>query len=104
MSSVTMNIPITFSVVCHLVLFCLIMSSVILTRCQYDFVELHDGGTINSPIIGTFCGTSTPSTQTSTGHVMFIRFRSDDSVPRSGFNATVGFGNRSILSCNILIS
>ncbi|KAL3836256.1 hypothetical protein ACJMK2_021695 [Sinanodonta woodiana] len=56
-------------------------------QCNFDYVEFHDGGTINSPVISRFCGSDRPGTVFSTGNVLFVRFRTDASVPRTGFQA-----------------
>ena len=66
--------------------------------CQYDFVEMRDGGTTNSPLIQTVCGTTLPSTLKSTGNVMFVRFRTDNSVPRAGFKAQYQIGKICLVS------
>ncbi|KAH3692443.1 hypothetical protein DPMN_194284 [Dreissena polymorpha] len=55
--------------------------------CRYDFIELRDGGTVNSALLGSFCGNSLPSTVLSTGNVMYARFRTDNSIARKGFKA-----------------
>ncbi|XP_053408750.1 cubilin-like isoform X2 [Mercenaria mercenaria] len=57
------------------------------SRCNFDFIEMRDGGTVNSLSLGKFCGYSKPSTVVSTGNVMYVRFRTDSSVPRIGFKA-----------------
>ncbi|XP_069122184.1 cubilin-like [Argopecten irradians] len=56
-------------------------------QCQFDYVEVRDGGTINSVILSHVCGSSIPSTLKSTGNVMFVRFRTDLSVAHAGFRA-----------------
>ncbi|KAK2147338.1 hypothetical protein LSH36_558g01028 [Paralvinella palmiformis] len=54
-------------------------------NCVYDFIEIRDGGTDNSQSIGKFCGRTLPGTQKSSGNVIYVRFRSDNSVPKIGF-------------------
>ena len=56
------------------------------SSCRYDYVEVRNGGTELSPVLGRFCGHELPSTQVSTGNVMYIRFRTDGSIATSGFN------------------
>ncbi|XP_033761795.1 cubilin-like [Pecten maximus] len=56
-------------------------------QCQFDYVEVRDGGTVNSPVIAHVCGSSLPSTVKSSGNVMFVRFRTDISVVHVGFRA-----------------
>ena len=61
-------------------------------RCNYDFVEVRDGGTLNSVLIGRYCGYTAPSTIFSTGNVMYVRFRTDASVPRVGIKGQYKLG------------
>ncbi|XP_061178089.1 cubilin-like [Saccostrea echinata] len=58
-------------------------------NCNFDFVEFRDGGTANSQLIGRYCGSTRPSTVKSTENVLYVRFRTDNSVPRGGFKALV---------------
>jgi len=61
--------------------------------CRYDYVELRDGGSYGAALMGRFCGsTQPPGVYTSSGQALLVRFRTDSSVTRSGFKATVGFG------------
>ncbi|XP_071156308.1 cubilin-like isoform X2 [Mytilus edulis] len=55
--------------------------------CRFDFIELRDGGTTNSPSLGKFCGITRPGTVKSTGNVMYARFRTDGSAFFTGFKA-----------------
>ncbi|KAK6490308.1 cubilin [Huso huso] len=55
--------------------------------CSYDYLELRDGATPNAPLIAKICGEEHPSTQKSTGSVMYLRFRTDSSVTHKGFKA-----------------
>jgi len=63
------------------------------TRCVYDYVELRDGGSMSAPRIGRrFCGRTQPTGGFSTtGQAMFVRFRTDSSVTRRGFKASVSY-------------
>ncbi|MGH0144022.1 UNVERIFIED_CONTAM: hypothetical protein FKN15_047101, partial [Acipenser sinensis] len=55
--------------------------------CSYDYLELRDGASPNAPLIAKICGQEHPSTQKSTGSVMYLRFRTDSSVTHKGFKA-----------------
>ncbi|KAM4534255.1 cubilin [Odontesthes bonariensis] len=55
--------------------------------CRFDFVEVRDGSTSSSPLLGTFCGDQTPSRLQSTQRSMYIKFRTDSSVSNHGFEA-----------------
>ncbi|KAK7489454.1 hypothetical protein BaRGS_00019253, partial [Batillaria attramentaria] len=59
--------------------------------CQDDFVEIRDGSTEFSPLLGErYCGTTLPPLIRSTQNLMWIRFRSDNVTGNDeiGFSAT----------------
>ncbi|XP_048459029.1 bone morphogenetic protein 1 isoform X2 [Rhincodon typus] len=56
-------------------------------ECAYDHLEVFDGETDKFAILGRFCGSMIPAPVISTGNKMFIRFVSDASVQRKGFQA-----------------
>ena len=43
------------------------------SSCSYDSLEIRDGGSEDSPMIGKFCGTNIPSSLISTDSSMWIR-------------------------------
>ncbi|KAK7495536.1 hypothetical protein BaRGS_00013234, partial [Batillaria attramentaria] len=55
-----------------------------------DFVEIRNGGSALSPLVGNLCGTSLPPRVTSTQNVLWIKFHSDDNTNagRNGFSAS----------------
>uniref|UniRef100_A0A671XF39 Cubilin n=1 Tax=Sparus aurata TaxID=8175 RepID=A0A671XF39_SPAAU len=57
------------------------------TSCVHDYLELHDGSTLNAELISRLCGNTRPSTQHSTASSMLLRFRTDTSVIHKGFKA-----------------
>lgn len=57
-------------------------------ECAYDHLEIFDGETEKSPILGRLCGNKIPDPLVATGNKMFLRFISDASVQRKGFQAT----------------
>ncbi|XP_077790275.1 tolloid-like protein 1 isoform X3 [Podarcis muralis] len=57
-------------------------------ECAYDHLEVFDGETEKSPILGRLCGSKIPDPLVATGNKMFLRFVSDASVQRKGFQAT----------------
>ncbi|XP_067324813.1 tolloid-like protein 1 isoform X1 [Anolis sagrei] len=57
-------------------------------ECAYDHLEVFDGETEKSPILGRLCGNKIPDPLVATGNKMFLRFVSDASVQRKGFQAT----------------
>ncbi|NXU75213.1 TLL1 protein, partial [Oreotrochilus melanogaster] len=57
-------------------------------ECAYDHLEVFDGESEKSPILGRLCGNKIPEPLIATGNKMFLRFISDASVQRKGFQAT----------------
>ncbi|KAF5906580.1 inactive serine protease PAMR1-like isoform X1, partial [Clarias magur] len=57
-------------------------------RCRYDFVELRDGDSIRSPLIGRYCGDQIPPPIRSSGDSLHIHFVSDGYNNYDGFSAT----------------
>ncbi|XP_017269603.1 cubilin [Kryptolebias marmoratus] len=58
--------------------------------CRFDYVEVRDGSTSSSPLLGTFCGAAIPPRLQSTQRSMYIQFRTDSSVSNHGFEAAYG--------------
>ena len=57
-------------------------------RCNFDFLQIHDGATMSSHMIGRFCGNSPPNGGhiNSTHNNLVVWFRSDASVTSTGFS------------------
>lgn len=54
--------------------------------CQYDFLEIRNGGYITSPLIGKFCGGVPPPTRIpSSTNTLYLKFHSDNSRSGHGF-------------------
>ncbi|XP_045916959.1 cubilin [Micropterus dolomieu] len=58
--------------------------------CHFDFVEVRDGSTSSSPLLGTFCGFEIPPKLQSTQRSMYIYFKTDSSVRNHGFEVAYG--------------
>ncbi|ENN72173.1 hypothetical protein YQE_11228, partial [Dendroctonus ponderosae] len=58
-------------------------------NCVYDYVEIRNGITLDSPIIKVHCGNKVPSDVISTSNHMLVKFVSDGSMQRVGFAATI---------------
>uniref|UniRef100_A0A8B9N9X7 Cubilin n=1 Tax=Accipiter nisus TaxID=211598 RepID=A0A8B9N9X7_9AVES len=56
--------------------------------CRYDYVKLYDGNNENANLAGTFCGSTVPAPFLSTHNSLTVKFITDNSVEREGFNAT----------------
>jgi PKD repeat protein len=61
------------------------------SSCNYDWLKVYDGPGIASPLIGTYCGTSSPGTIEATGAsgALTFQFESDFSVTRPGWEAII---------------
>ena len=60
-------------------------------NCVYDYLKIYNGGSTSSPLIGTFCGTNSPGTITSTnpdGKLTF-QFHSDVAWRFAGWSARI---------------
>ncbi|XP_023016013.2 cubilin [Leptinotarsa decemlineata] len=57
-------------------------------NCEKEYVEIRDGGTEFSKLIGRFCKTL-PSSQFTTDNMVFIKFFTDIDDPKNGFRAKV---------------
>lgn len=56
--------------------------------CSYDKVQVRDGDSMDSPLIGIFCGHKIPPDIRSTSNKLLVIFESDSSVQKAGFSAT----------------
>uniref|UniRef100_A0A8C8DU02 Metalloendopeptidase n=1 Tax=Oryzias sinensis TaxID=183150 RepID=A0A8C8DU02_9TELE len=57
-------------------------------ECAYDHLEIFDGKDDRTPTLGRFCGTKKPAAVVSSSNKMFLRFLSDNSVQKRGFEAS----------------
>uniref|UniRef100_A0A3Q2YTB4 CUB and Sushi multiple domains 3 n=1 Tax=Hippocampus comes TaxID=109280 RepID=A0A3Q2YTB4_HIPCM len=55
------------------------------TELSYDFLEVHDGPNLLSPLIGSFNGTQVPQFMFSTSNFLYLLFTTDNSRSNSGF-------------------
>lgn len=61
-------------------------------ECAYDHLEAFDGDGDAAAILGRLCGSKVPEALVSTANRMYLRFISDASVQRKGFQATHATG------------
>lgn len=52
------------------------------------FFQLYDGDNENASLAGTFCGSTVPAPFLSTRNSLTVKFVTDNSVEREGFNVT----------------
>ncbi|CAL1528874.1 unnamed protein product [Lymnaea stagnalis] len=55
--------------------------------CVYDYLEVRDGPTEQSPLVGKYCGYRIPEDIKSSGRHLYVKFSSDGSVQKAGFFA-----------------
>uniref|UniRef100_A0A8C3TCK2 Metalloendopeptidase n=1 Tax=Chelydra serpentina TaxID=8475 RepID=A0A8C3TCK2_CHESE len=55
--------------------------------CAYDYLEIRDGPTEDSPLIGHFCGYEKPEDIKSSSNKVWMKFASDGSISKAGFAA-----------------
>ncbi|CAH0562353.1 unnamed protein product [Brassicogethes aeneus] len=54
-------------------------------NCRYDWLEIRNGGSSSSPIIGRYCGHNIPKTISSHSNQLYIEFNSDTTKTGHGF-------------------
>ncbi len=79
------------------------------TEQGYDSLFIYNGGTTASPLMGSYTGTNSPGTITSTGTAITLRFKSDGGIVSFGFKiiyncvATAGIEGQSFSQNNLLV-
>ena len=53
--------------------------------CDYDWLEIRDGPSVNSDILSKFCGSTIPHQIASTGNSLTLIFHTDFDLTLSGF-------------------
>lgn len=71
-------------------------------ECAYDHLELYDGPNSLAPSLGRFCGSKKPDPVVASGSSLFLRFYSDASVQRRGFQAVHSTGSGAGVPCGPL--
>ena len=64
------------------------------SSCQYDVLEVREGGEPLGPLVGRFCGHQRPASYVSSGNKLYFNFRSDYSVSHAGFRIRYKTGER----------
>jgi len=61
------------------------------SSCDYDWLKIFDGSNTSSPLIGKYCGTTSPGTVTATNEdgALTFQFHSDNSVNESGWSGNI---------------
>ena len=63
--------------------------------CEKEYLEVRDGGTELSPLLGRFCRGVTLNTQTSHGNMLFVHYYTDLEDANT-FSASVTLGKAEI--------
>lgn len=66
--------------------------------CSYDYLEIRDGLTEQSPLIGHFCGYEKPEDIKSSSNKVWMKFASDATINKAGFAANFFKGMWSSIS------
>ncbi|XP_072277666.1 hatching enzyme 1.2-like [Pyxicephalus adspersus] len=61
------------------------------TSCLYDYLNIIDGGRLDSPAVGQYCSNDPVPTITSTGNVLILQFRTDNWFNMAGYSADYHF-------------
>ena len=56
--------------------------------CTNDYVALYNGPDSNSPLVGQYCGSTLPSSYTTSSRQLLFTFVSDNVNTGQGFRAT----------------
>ena len=61
---------------------------------RFDWLEIHDGDNLDAPLMGDtiYCGTEIPSIIESSGHSLFLKFKTDYHMTAKGFQIEVEAG------------
>lgn len=57
-------------------------------KCRDEYVEVRDGHSKSSPVIGRYCGKRVPPLIWSTGNRLWIKYQSSEVVGKQGFKAS----------------
>lgn len=63
----------------------LVLSHRFQTELGYDFLEIHDGPNLLSPLVGSFNGTQVPQFLFSSSNFLYLLFTTDNSRSNAGF-------------------
>lgn len=55
------------------------------SECNFDHLEMYEGGSDKDPLVRRYCGTEVPDSYNSQGNKLFFKFRTDFSNPSKGF-------------------
>ncbi|OXB82103.1 UNVERIFIED_CONTAM: hypothetical protein H355_008982 [Colinus virginianus] len=71
--------------------------------CDYDRLDVFDGGAENASLLGTWCGRESPLPVTSHSHQLLVVLRTDRSTAKRGFSLAYRRNNTSIIVSTLYI-
>lgn len=72
--------------------------------CFYDYVEIRNGHSADSPLINKYCGYKLPLDVHSTTNKLYVKFLSDSSVQKAGFSATFMKGIHTVCTIRFFLT
>ncbi|XP_066579431.1 cubilin [Amia ocellicauda] len=58
------------------------------TSCAYDYLEIKNGSTSSSPLLGKYCGQTLPNPVFPKSNLLYLHFKTDYSNAQNGFEIT----------------
>ncbi|KAJ8039372.1 Cubilin [Holothuria leucospilota] len=74
------------------------------SQCTWDAVRVYDGNSTNASLLATICGSEIPDSFISSGNNLLVKFTSDSSITRSGFEGSFTFSNFFEAGCNQFVN
>lgn len=74
------------------------------TELGYDFLEIHDGPNLLSPLVGSFNGTQVPQFLFSSSNFLYLLFTTDNSRSNAGFKILYESKSDTITACLCMYS
>nr|XP_012218853.1 PREDICTED: cubilin-like [Linepithema humile] len=61
-------------------------------NCEKEYIEIRDGGTDNSRLLGKYCTDVAPSSMSTIGNMIYVYYYTELSEPKNGFKASIVSG------------
>ncbi|XP_040183743.1 embryonic protein UVS.2-like [Rana temporaria] len=65
------------------------------SKCSNDSLSIRDGGNLNAPLLGVYCGKRSNLVISSSGPMVVLQFSSNSNTNGKGFKANFSFGEES---------
>jgi hypothetical protein len=73
-------------------------------NCNQDRLQVFNGPSTSSPLLGTYCGLNSPGTITSSGNCITFRFISNGSINLTGWQAAISCANCGQSACSNFVN